>query len=63
MQTSPIRIRDDAGVLFAFEVNAQLIGRRLAGALRQVDGVTDVRPRKWWTGSADIHIRFQYQGT
>jgi hypothetical protein len=60
MRTYPIR--DDGGVLFAFEVNAQLLGRRLARVLRQIDGVSDVRPRRWWTGSPDVHIRFQYRG-
>jgi len=58
MRTYPIR--DDNGVLFAFEVDAQLLGRRLARALRQVDGITHVRRRRWWVGSPDVHIRFQY---
>lgn len=58
MQTYPIR--DDGGVLFAFEVDAQILGRRLASVLGQIDGVTDVRSRRRWTGSPDVHIRFQY---
>ena len=60
MRTYPIR--DDAGMLVAFEVNAPLFGRRLARVLRQIDGVTDVRRRRWWVGSPDVHIRFQYRG-
>jgi hypothetical protein len=60
MRTYPIR--GDDGVLFAFEVDAQLLGRRLARVLRQIDGVTDVRRRRWWDGSPDVHIRFQYRG-
>lgn len=60
MRTYPIR--DDGGVLFAFEVSAQPAGRRLARVLRQIDGVTDVRLRRWWVGSPDVHVHFQYRG-
>ena len=60
MRTYPIR--DDGGVLFAFEVDAQPFGRRLVRVLLQIDGVTDVRPRRNWTGSPDVHIRFLYRG-
>ena len=58
MQTYPIR--DDAGVLFAFEVNGQLLGRTLTRVLRDIEGVTEVRTRRWF-GSPVIHIRFRYQ--
>jgi hypothetical protein len=60
MRTYPIN--DDLGVLFAFEVNAQVLGRRLARLLGAVEGVSAVRRRRWWMGSADVHIRFQYLG-
>lgn len=60
MRTYPIN--DDAGVLFAFEINAQLLGRRLARLLGQVEGVSAVRRRRWWVGSPDVHIRFLYHG-
>jgi hypothetical protein len=60
MRTYPIK--DDAGVLFAFEINAQLLGGRLARVLGQVEGVSDVRRRRWWVGSPDVHIRFLYRG-
>jgi len=60
MRTYPIK--DDAGVLFAFEINAQLLGGRLARVLCQVEGVADVRRRRWWVGSPDVHIRFLYRG-
>jgi hypothetical protein len=60
MRTFPIR--DDAGHVFAFEIDAQIIGWRLARCLRDIPEVSDVRPRRWWVGSPDVHIRFQYQG-
>jgi hypothetical protein len=60
MRTYPIR--DDAGVLYAFEVRAQILGRRLAHLIEQVAGVSEVRRRRWWVGSRDIHIRFRYLG-
>ena len=33
---------------------------RLARRLRDIAGVSDVRLRKWWVGSPDVHIRFRY---
>src|SRR5262245_26065966 len=58
MRTYPIR--NEAGVLFAFEIDAPLLGRRLARVLAGVAGVSDVRRRRWWRGSPDVHIRFRY---
>jgi hypothetical protein len=60
MRTFPIK--DDAGHVFAFEIRVQLFGWPLARRLRGIPGVSDVRPRRWWVGSSDVHIRFQYQG-
>lgn len=60
MLTFPIK--DAAGHVFAFEIDAPLFGWRLARRLRAAPGVSDVRPRKWWVGSPDVHIRFQYRG-
>jgi hypothetical protein len=58
MRTFPIT--DNGGTVFAFEIPAQFLGLRLARRLRDVSGVSDVRPRKWRVGSADVHIRFRY---
>src|SRR5215467_12373402 len=60
MRTFPIK--DDAGHVFAFEIRAQLFGWRLAHRLRDIPGVSDVRPRRSWVGSPEVRIRFQYQG-
>ena len=60
MRTYPIE--DDSGTILAFEIDAQLIGWGLARVLRRIEGVSDVRPRKWWVGSADVHMRFNYRG-
>lgn len=59
MRTFPIT--DNAGNVVAFEVPAQFLGWRLARRLRDIAGVSDVRPRKWWVGSPDVHIRFRYR--
>jgi hypothetical protein len=58
MHTFPIT--DDGGTVFAFEIPAQFLGWRLARRLRDVAGISDVRPRRWWVGSPDVHIRFLY---
>jgi len=58
MRTFPIK--DGVGNVFAFEIPAQFLGWRLARRLRDVAGVSDVRPRRWWVGSPDVHIRFRY---
>lgn len=60
MRTYPIK--DDPEVIFAFEIDAPLLGSRVAKLLRRIDGVSDVRCRKWWVGSPDVHIRFRYRG-
>jgi hypothetical protein len=60
MRTFPIKDAD--GQMFAFEIRARLFAWRLARCLRDIPGVSDVRPRRWWVGSADVHIRFLYQG-
>ena len=60
MRTFPIK--DDTGHVFAFEIRAQLFGWRLAHRLRDIPGVSDVRPRRLWVGSPDVLIRFQDQG-
>ena len=31
-----------------------------ARRLRDIPDVSDVRPRKWWVGSTEVHIRFRY---
>ena len=60
MRTYPIQ--DDAGVLFAFEVRALLLCGRFASKLGRLPGVSDVRPRRRFAGSSDVHIRFLYRG-
>ena len=63
MTPKPMRsfpITDSGGTVFAFEIPAQFLPWRLARRLRDVAGVSDVRPRKWWGGSPDVHIRFRY---
>lgn len=60
MHTFPIK--DEDGTVFAFEIDAPLLGWRLARRLRAAPGVSDVRPRRWWVGSPDVHIRFRYRG-
>jgi hypothetical protein len=61
MLTYPIRC--ESGHVIALEVRAQLFGCRLAKGLRTVPRVSDVRPRRWWRGSSDVHIRFRYEGS
>src|SRR5262245_1405878 len=34
----------------------------IARSLKGIPGVSDVRPRRWWVRSPDVHVRFQYQG-
>ena len=58
MRTFPIT--DNDGNVFAFEIPAQFLRWRLPRRLRDIPGVCDVRPRKWWVGSSDVHIRFRY---
>jgi hypothetical protein len=60
MRTYPIK--DASGKTLAFEIDAQLIGWKLARALREIEGVSDVRPRRWWVGAPDVHVRFVYRG-
>jgi hypothetical protein len=60
MWTHPLT--DKAGVTYAFEVRALLFGRRFAARLQRINGVSDVRPRRRWVGSSDVHIRFCYHG-
>jgi hypothetical protein len=60
MRTFPIK--DDHRNVFAFEIHAQYLGWRLARRLRDIPGISDVRPRRWWVGSTDVHIRFRYRG-
>jgi hypothetical protein len=57
MRTYPIH--DEAGDMFAFEIANVVVARRFAALLQSIDGVSDVRPRRRWTGSPDVHIRFR----
>lgn len=59
MRTFPIT--DDRGIVFAFEIRAPIFGWRLARRLRAIPDVGDVRPRAWWFGAPDVHIRFRYR--
>lgn len=58
MRTYPIY--DEAGVMFAFEIGNAVFARRFAAVLRGIAGVSNVRPRRFWVGCPDVHIRFCY---
>lgn len=59
MRTFPIV--NEQKVVFAFEIENVYIGSRtIARLVRSVLGVTDVRVRKPFTGSAEVHVEFQY---
>ena len=61
METYPIIDRKKADGTFAFEIeNAYVSPGTIAKLLVEVDGVTDVRKRKLFIGSSDIHIEFKY---
>ena len=46
---------------FAFEVeNAYVVPGTIARLLAEIDGVTDVRIRKRFSGSSEIHVEFKY---
>ncbi len=60
MNTYPIRAGD--GRCWAFEIeNAYIRPRRIAALLAGMGAVTDIRHRKPFSSSSDIHLRFQYQ--
>lgn len=60
LRTFPIT--DDTGIVFAFEIHAEFLCWPLARRLGRIPGVSEVRPRKWWTRfREEVHIRFKYQ--
>ena len=59
MKTYPIT---DGGRQSAFEIeNAYVAPRTIAHLLGDIEGVTDVRARKLFRGSADVHVEFKYR--
>jgi hypothetical protein len=61
MKTYPTR--SDDGRLYAFEVeNAYIGSRKIAGILKGISGVTDVRVRRPFTSPSDARVFFRYQG-
>lgn len=61
MKTFPIKSED--GRCFALEVeNAYITPGRIAQLLQGVEGVTDIRARKPFSSSSDVHVSFGYKG-
>jgi len=62
MKTHPVLTKEGAR-LFAFEIeNAYIAPATVARLLADVEGVTDVEPRRMFSASSDIHVEFKYQG-
>lgn len=62
METYPVLSKDKARST-AFEVeNAYIAASTIAQLLQQVEGVTEVQPRKKLSGSSDVHVEFKYRG-
>lgn len=60
MTTYPIR--DSDGKIFAFEIENIYIGaRKIAALLSTVGGVSDVRIRRMFSLSSEIHVEFRFQ--
>lgn len=63
MRTYPVLTKDGSKSA-AFEVENVYIGlRTISRLLRQVAGVTEVRPRQLFSGADDVHVEFKYMGT
>lgn len=57
------RILSDDGNLFAFEIdNAYIRLQKIAALLDAVDNVSNLRLRKPFSSSSDVHIEFEYCG-
>lgn len=62
MRTHPVTTKN-GDKPFAFEIeNAYIAPTTVAQLLAGVAGVTDVRPRKKFSKSIDVHIEFMFQG-
>jgi hypothetical protein len=62
MQTHPILTKEGTRSP-AFEVENVYIGlATIARLLAQVQGVTDVKQRKMFAKSSDVHVNFKYRG-
>jgi hypothetical protein len=56
--------KGEPGHPFAFEIEGAYVGPRvIARLLKDVEGVTDVRVRKVFSSSIDVHVRFRYLDT
>lgn len=61
METYPLIDEKKGDRPFAFEVENVYVGPgTIARLLAEVDGVTDVRTRKLFSGSSEIHVEFKY---
>ena len=62
MKTYPLT-RNDSSHPFAFEVENTLLGTTtVARLLAEIDGVSDVQPRKMFARSSDVHVEFKFRG-
>lgn len=61
MKTYPLIDEKKGDRPFAFEIENAYVGTgTIARLLAEVDGVTDVRARKLFRGSSEIHVEFKY---
>ncbi len=62
MKTYPLTKKDESRP-FAFEVENTFLGPAAAARLlAEIDGVSDVRPRKMFSKSSDVHVEFKFRG-
>lgn len=62
MKTHPVST-SDGNRFVAFEVeNAYINPATIARLLADLDGVTEVTPRRMFSMSSDVHVEFKYQG-
>ncbi len=62
MKTFPLTTEGGTSV-FAFEIsNTLILQSTITHLLTGVDGVTDVRGRKLFSKSSDVHVEFRYLG-
>ena len=61
MKTYPIKT--EQGMCWAFEIeNAYIRPRTIAALLADVSDIADIQPRKPFSASDEIHLRFRFRG-
>lgn len=61
VETYPLIDEKKGHYPFAFEVkNAYVAPGTIARLLMEIDGITDVRTRRLFSGSSEIHVEFKY---